>query len=113
LVGEAVLLGDRRNFVSALMVPNFAALDQRLRELKAAPGPREELVRRPDVVAEYQKVVDRVNLQLGQFERIKKFVLLPAEFTLARGELTPTMKVRRQVVEELWAKEIEGMYGDK
>lgn len=113
LVGEAVLLGDRRNFVSALIVPSFPALDQRLRELKATSAPREELVHRPDVIAEYQKVVDRVNQQLGQFERIKKFVLLPAEFTLARGELTPTMKVRRKVVEELWAAQIEDMYANR
>jgi long-chain acyl-CoA synthetase len=68
------------------------------------------LVTRTDVVALYQGVVDRVNTELAQFERIKRFALLPGEFSIEHGELTPTMKVRRTIVEERWREVIEGLY---
>jgi len=115
LVGEAIVLGDRRRFASALIVPEFAALERRLRDLgrPAAgrePDARVALVQRPDVVALYQEIVDALNGELSQFERIKKICLLPREFTIASGELTPTMKVKRKVVERNWAAEIEALY---
>jgi long-chain acyl-CoA synthetase len=109
LIGEAVAIGDRRRFPSALLVPNFPALE---RHIRATPGsiPRGELVRRPDVLAIYEAVVDRTNTQLAQFERIKKFTLLPREFSIDSGELTPTLKIKRKIVEEHFKDEIEGMY---
>jgi long-chain acyl-CoA synthetase len=56
-------------------------------------------------------VLDRLNGSLAQFERVKRFALLPSEFTMERGELTPTMKVRRQVVEQRWRPLIDMIYG--
>jgi long-chain acyl-CoA synthetase len=111
LVAEAVLLGDRRRFVSALIAPEFEALRRRLLDLGRPAGEREALVIREDVVALYQEIVDALNRDLAQFERIKKFRLLPAELTIDSGELTPTLKVRRKVVEEKWRGEIDEMYG--
>ncbi len=110
LVGEAVLLGDRRRFVAALIVPEFAALERRLKELGRPPGPRETLIARDDVVALYGEIVEGLNRGLAQFETIKKFRLLPREFTIAAGELTPTMKVRRKGVEQNWSAEIDAIY---
>src|SRR5262249_6386168 len=110
LVAEAVLLGDRRRFASALIVPDFAALERRLRELGRPPGDLETLVTRADVIALYAEIVDGLNRNLAQFETIKKFRLLPREFTIASGELTPTMKVKRKVVEQNWAGDIERIY---
>jgi long-chain acyl-CoA synthetase len=110
LVAEAVLLGDRRRFISALIVPEFTALERRLKELGRPPGPRETLVTRDDVVALYAEIVEGLNRGLAQFETIKKFRLLPREFTIAAGELTPTMKVRRKGVEQNWATEIDAIY---
>jgi len=107
LVAEAVLLGERRRFPAVLLVPDFAALEQRL---GAATDGREALVGRPDAVALFETVVERVNQGLAQFERIKKFALLPEEFSIERGELTPTMKVRRRAVEQRWHDVIEAMY---
>jgi long-chain acyl-CoA synthetase len=110
LVVEAVLIGEKRRFPSALLVPDFTALERRLAELGRNLAPRTELVTRPDVVALYQELIDGVNHSLAQFEQIKKFTLLPEEFSIERGELTPTMKVRRRAVEERWRAVIEGMY---
>jgi long-chain acyl-CoA synthetase len=119
LVAEVVLLGDRRRFISALIVPDFTALERRMKDLGRSPaGPsggesrdeRAELVRRADVVALYDEIVEALNLELSQFERIKKFRLLPREFTIESGELTPTMKVKRKAVELNRAAEIEELY---
>jgi long-chain acyl-CoA synthetase len=119
LVAEAVVLGDRRKFASALIVPDFAALERRLRDLGRPPQQgggdadrdREQLVARPDVVALYQEIVDGLNRELSQFERIRRVAILPREFTIETGELTPSLKVRRKVVEEQWRREIEDIYG--
>jgi long-chain acyl-CoA synthetase len=110
LVSETVLLGDRRKFAGALIVPDFAALERRLKDLGRPPGSREELVTRPDVVALYQEIIDGLNRELSQFERIKKFAILPAEFSIDSGELTPTLKVKRKVVEERWRETIDDLY---
>ncbi len=110
LVAEAVVLGDRRKYVAALIVPAFKELERRLRSLGRPPASRAELVARPDAIALYQEIVDALNRDLSQFERIKKIALLPVEFTIESGELTPTLKVKRKVVEEKWKKEIEDLY---
>jgi long-chain acyl-CoA synthetase len=120
LIAEAVVLGDRRKYATALIVPDFAALERRLRDLARPPsshaGPdateRARLVERDDVRALYQEIVDGLNRELSQFERIKRIAILPVEFSIDGGELTPSLKVRRKVVEQKWAREIEGLYGE-
>jgi long-chain acyl-CoA synthetase len=112
LVAEAMVIGEKRRFPAVLIVPDFAALERRLAELGRPAGPRAELVARPDVRELYQAVVDEVNRNLAQFERLKKFALLPEELSIERGELTPTMKVRRKVVEERYRSVIETMYAE-
>ena len=109
-----MLLGDRRKFAAALIVPDFAALERRLQ------GPRPPARRRAtswstraDVLALYQEIVDALNRELSQFERIKRIALLPREFTIESGELTPTLKVKRKVVEERWRDEIEALYASR
>ncbi len=110
LVSEAVLIGEQRKFPAALLVPDFARLEARIEAMKLRAASREELVRHPEVLRLYQDVLDRLNGSLAQFERVKRFALLPTEFTMERGELTPTMKVRRQVVEQRWRPLIETIY---
>jgi long-chain acyl-CoA synthetase len=113
LVGEAVLIGDRRKYPSALIVPDFAVLERRLRDLGRPPASREELAARPEAVALYQELVDTLNRDLAQFERIKRIAILPREFTIESGELTPTLKVKRKVVEERYKDTINSLYGDE
>jgi long-chain acyl-CoA synthetase len=110
LVAEAVVLGDRRNYVTALIIPEFTALERRLKDLGRPFAERDELVKRADVVALYQEIVDSLNRELSQFERIKKIAILPQEFSIDSGELTPTLKVKRKVVEQKWATTIEALY---
>jgi long-chain acyl-CoA synthetase len=110
LVAEAMLLGDRRRFIAALLVPDFPALERRLAALGRPGGSREELAARADVVALFQDSVNAVNATLAPFEAIKRFALIPSEFTIAGGEVTPTMKVKRRVVEERWREVIEALY---
>jgi len=110
LVAEAVLVGDRRKFPAALIVPDFVTLEEHLREAGAESGPRERLVARADVQAIYQAILDGINVNLAQFEKIKQFALLPREMTIEGGELTPTLKIRRRIVEQHWAAVIEQLY---
>jgi long-chain acyl-CoA synthetase len=113
LVQEAILIGDRRNFPAVLIVPDFVVLEAQLREHGAPSGSREQLVRRDDVNAIYQAVLDQLNVDLAQFEKIKRFALLPKEMSIEAGELTPTLKVRRKIVEQRWAHVIEQLYATR
>jgi len=110
LVAEALLLGDRRRFIAVLLIPDRAQLEELVLRDGASFIPIEDLVERADVQSLYQEVVDEVNVTLAGFEQVRRFKLLPAEFSIAGGELTPTMKVRRRVVEERWNKVIEMLY---
>ena len=107
LVAEALLIGDRRPYVAALLVPDFAALGARIGVEGAS---REEMVERTDVVELFDDVVENVNAGLARHEQIKRSALLPAEFGIATGELTPTLKVKRRVVVQRWSDAIERLY---
>jgi long-chain acyl-CoA synthetase len=110
LVAEAVVVGDRRRFPAALIVPAFDVLGERLASLGLPAGDRAALVGRPDVLGLYREIVEALNRDLAQFEQVKQIALLPAEFTIAGGELTPTLKVRRRVIETRWQDTIERLY---
>ena len=112
IVAEAVLVGDRRRFVSALLVPDFGTLNTRLVVDGLASGRPEELVSREDVQRIFQPIVDQANRELASYEQVKRFALLPAEFSVVTGELTPTLKVKRRVVEDRWKDVIEDIYHD-
>jgi long-chain acyl-CoA synthetase len=110
LIAEVVMIGDRRNFPSALVVPNFEALEKWGREKGIAAPSREDLVQRPEVVALYDQTIRDLTPHLANFERIKKVALLTREFTLEAGELTPTLKVKRRVIEQKYKDVIDRIY---
>ena len=110
-VSEAVLLGDQRPYVVALIVPNFANLDAEARERGWPHKSVDELIANPAVHALYQSLIDQINSELARFEQVKKFALMDHELTQDSGELTPTLKVKRRVVMERYASLIEGLYG--
>ena len=105
-----MIVGEGRNFPAVLIVLNFAALEHRLKMLGLPGGSREELVERQDVVSLFNEVVEPLNRDLAQFERLKKVALLPAEFSITTGELTPTLKLRRRVVLQRWQAVVDRLY---
>jgi long-chain acyl-CoA synthetase len=108
LVAEAVVIGDRRKFLTALVSLDSEAVERFMkeRELSGTPDQSEE------IRAEIQQAVDEVNAEMARVEQIKKFTILPREFSIAEGELTPTLKVKRNVVASNFEPEIEAMYQD-
>jgi long-chain acyl-CoA synthetase len=110
LVAEIVMIGNKRNFPSALVVPNFDNLEKWARAHGLTASAREELVRDPRVVELYDRTVADLTAHLAQFERIKRIALLPREFSLEAGELTPTLKVKRRVVEQKYKDVIDRLY---
>lgn len=113
MIEQVAVLGDRRRYITALVVPNFEALEDWAAEQDLGASSREELVKRPEVLALIAKRIEAQSVDLAHYERIKKFTLLPRELTIEGGELTPTLKVRRRVVDEHFGVLIEKMYSDK
>src|SRR5262249_32940741 len=109
-VAEVVMIGNKRNFPAALWVPNCEALGKWAREKGLAFKDPQELIARPEVVAHYDGLIRDLTKDLAQFERIKKITLLAHEFSLEAGELTPTLKVKRRVVEQKYKDIIDQMY---
>ena len=103
LVAEAVVLGERRKFAAGADRAGLRRARAAAAGARPPAGARAtSSSTRADVVALYQEIVDALNRELSQFERIKRIALLPAEFTIESGELTPTLKVKRKVVEQRW-----------
>jgi long-chain acyl-CoA synthetase len=111
-IAEAVVLGDRRKFPSVIIAPQFAALEEWARDNNMRLSSRNELVASPNVQALYQGIVDDANKNLAHFEQLKKFVLVAEEFSISNGLLTPSMKLRRRMVEERYRKQIDELYGE-
>lgn len=108
-IAEAVLIGDRRPYVVALLVPEFERLAAWARA-EGIDGDRTALCRDPRVVEFFMARVREVNARLAQFEQIKKVGLIDRELTIAGGDLTPTLKVKRRVIGENFRQLIESLY---
>ena len=109
-VSEAVLLGDRRPCVVALLVPNLASLEAEARARGWTFARPAELLQHPEARKLFQSLIDGINIDLAKFEQIKQFALLERELSLEAGELTPTLKVKRRVIMEKYAPIIERLY---
>ena len=112
LVGQAALVGDRQKFASVLISPNFAALEVWAGKQGIDVSDRAALVALPRIVGEYQSIVDGVNADLANFESIKRLRIVPEEWSLDGGELTPSLKLKRRVVEVRYSAEIAAFYGE-
>jgi long-chain acyl-CoA synthetase len=109
-VSEALLVGDRRPYPVLLVVPNFESLEPWARHKGLSWSDRAELAADPAVRAKLEREVAARLEDFARFERPKKVLPLPREFSLDRGEITPTMKVKRRVVEERYREAIEALY---
>jgi long-chain acyl-CoA synthetase len=83
------IIGDRRNYITALVVPSFSSLEDWAKKKGLSWSSREELVAKPEVVDLYRKIIDERQKDLGRVEQIKKFTLLAREFSQEAGEITP------------------------
>lgn len=110
LIGEAVVLGEKRKFPAVLIAPYFPVLEDWARANQAGCVSREELVAHPKVKALYEGIVADLNRDLARFEQLKKVILVAEEFSPENGVLTASMKLRRRVVEQRYRNQIDAMY---
>jgi long-chain acyl-CoA synthetase len=113
LIGNAALVGDKHKFASALISPNFGALEGWAKVKGVSFKDHQDLVKQERVVARYQRMVDEVNATLAPYETIKRMVVVPDEWSIETDELTPSMKLKRRVVEKKYAAQIDEFYKDE
>ena len=109
-IEQIVALGDKRKYISALVVPAFPALEQYARENKITFDSRNELIQKPEIIEFYSKRIKDLSSELANYEKIVRFTLIPNEFSQDAGELTPTMKIKRKVVAQKYQDIIDKMY---
>ncbi|MBU5637528.1 long-chain fatty acid--CoA ligase [Geomonas sp. Red69] len=109
-ISQAYVYGDKRPYLTALLVPTLEKLLEFAQEKRIVYTDLEELVVHEPVLELYRQRVEAVNAELAHYETIKNFVLLPRDFTLEAGELTPTLKVKRRVISDRYKDKIERMY---
>ncbi len=112
LIGMAVVVGDRRKFASVLISPQFTLLEEWAQANAIAFSTRESLVSHPKVKALYEEIVSEVNRGLARYETLKKVLLVPDEFSASDGSLTPTLKLRRKVIEDRYRHQIDALYDE-
>lgn len=111
-IEQIMVIGENKKFVSALIVPSFEKLTEYCKERNLACNTREEIVSHQEVNDLIQSEIDKYNKEFSNVEQIKKFKLIPREWTIDSKELTPTMKVRRGVVEQEFSGMIGEMYAE-
>jgi long-chain acyl-CoA synthetase len=111
-IEQIAVIGDRRKFVSALVVPSFAVLEAYAKENNIAFSTREELINKGEIIKFFQERIESQSEELANFEKIKKFTLLSNDFTQDGDELTPTLKIKRKVIAEKYKDIIDAMYAE-
>ena len=111
-IEQIAVIADTRKFVSALIVPCYDSLEEYAKELNIKYHDRVELIKHHQVVEMLEQRVNDLQQELAKFEQVKKFKLLPKAFSMDDGELTPTQKLRRKVINDKYQDEIEEMYSD-
>ena len=110
LIGQASVIGDRRKFASVVVSPHFPVLEDWARANGVSFKSHEELVNAPKVRALYQGVIEDLNKKLAHFETIKKILVVPDEWSMETGEITPTLKLKRRVIEAKYKDQIDALY---
>ncbi len=113
LVGQAALVGDKHKFACVLISPNFAALEVWAKGNGIAAAERAALVKDERVKAEYKRIMEEVNSKLAHFETMKRVTVVGEEWSIETGEMTPSMKMKRRVIEKQYAREIAEFYADE
>jgi len=109
-VGVAAIVGDRRKFPAVMISPNFLTLEDWARAHDIAFTSRADLVGNQRVQSLFEGVVEDINQNLARFEKLKRVIVVAEEFTADNGALTPTLKLRRRVIEERYKQQIDDLY---
>ncbi|HTS07055.1 MAG TPA: long-chain fatty acid--CoA ligase, partial [Candidatus Eisenbacteria bacterium] len=109
-VGVPAILGDRRKFPAVMISPNFTVLEGWARANGVAFKSRADLVANTKVQSLYEGVVEEINRNLARFEKLKRVIVVAEEFSIENGVMTPTLKLRRRVIEERYKKQIDELY---
>jgi long-chain acyl-CoA synthetase len=110
-VEQVIVVGSGQKFVGALLVPSFSNLHEWCRKNNVPVEPNEELIRHPKVLELYKDLVESFNKYFSHVEQIKKFELLPNEWTVDTGEMTPKMSLKRKVIMEKYRDVVNRIYG--
>lgn len=111
-IDQIAIIADQRKFVSALIIPEYRLLEEFAREHGIAYSGREDLCANGEIHNMMMERIDTLQQQLAHYEQIKRFTLLPHHFSMERGELTNTLKLKRRVINENYKDEIDKMYED-
>ncbi|MEK7540951.1 MAG: long-chain fatty acid--CoA ligase [Patescibacteria group bacterium] len=110
-ISQAMIIGNKRKFISALIAPDWQEVETYLKKNNLPLQEHDKLTKSPELLAIFQNRIDeKINPNLSEFEKIKNFKLLPQEFSQEQDELTPTLKLRRHIIENHYKKSIESMY---
>lgn len=111
-VNQVMVVAEGKPFVTALIIPNFEALKEQVEKMNITFTTWEEVVNSEKIKEFYHEKIEEIQKGLSGFEKVKKFVLMPAEFEINSGEITPTLKVKRNVVLKKYADVIDRMYAN-
>ena len=111
-IDQICIIADQRKFVSALIIPVYALLEEYATAHGIAFNSREELCQHPLIIEMMKERIDTLQQQLAHYEQVKRFTLLPNPLSMEKGELTNTLKIRRRVLNENYKEQIDQMYVD-
>ena len=109
-IEQMAVVGANHKFPAALIVPNFEAVEDWCKQKNIPFTTHEEMIKHEAVLEKYEKELAQYNTQFGKWEQLKKFVLLAKPWGVDSGELTPTMKLKRRIIEEKYQPEIDSIY---
>ncbi|PHM74403.1 AMP-dependent synthetase/ligase [Xenorhabdus kozodoii] len=111
-IEQIAVIADARQFVSALIVPSYEVLEEYAKSINLHYRDRLELLHSHQVIELFEQRLKEMQKSIVKFHQVKRFILLPEAFSMEKGELTPTLKLRRKVISQHYQREIESMYQD-
>ena len=112
IIEQIMLIGDRRKFISAVIAPDYINLKSLAEKRGISISSNEELVSDPEVYKLMEEELDKLLVDVSNFERVKKFIMIPRLLTIEDGEITPSLKIKRKVIIEKFAGQIDALYED-
>lgn len=109
-IEQVMVIGEKRPYVTGLIVPNFMGLEEYAKDQGISWTSKEDLVTKPEIIEFYKSRIEAASLELASYEQIKRFKIMPNEFSQEGGELTPTLKMKRRLVVEKYKDIIDELY---